>query len=96
MVPAPDGFGVYAAALLVLVACVFVAGVFLSALQKYEGIVVSFAIGYGVGVWASWKLAQQHGVAGAMAGLVMGHALLFLLLTIDLKEGTEDDLSLEQ
>ena len=82
LVPSPDGFGVYAAALLVLVSCVFVAGVFLSALQKYEGIVVSFAIGYGVGVWAAWQLAQHHGIAGAMAGLVAGHALLFLLLAI--------------
>lgn len=80
LVPADGWFLVFAAALLVYVSCIFVASVYLSALRKYHGIVVSFAVGYGIGVLAAWRLADGHGVTGAMAGLLLGHMVLFILL----------------
>ncbi|MCB1227645.1 MAG: exopolysaccharide Pel transporter PelG [Verrucomicrobiales bacterium] len=84
-VPAPPGFSVAAAALLVQVACIFIASVYLSTLRHYVSIVAAFALGYGVGIAAAWKLAATHGVAGAMAGLLAGHFLLFLTLVIRIR-----------
>lgn len=87
LVPCPDldGWPVFAvcgAALLVQVAAIFVASVYLSALRKYGGIVAAFALGYGVGVLASWLLAERHGVSGAMAGFLLGHIVLFAFLAV--------------
>jgi polysaccharide biosynthesis protein PelG len=80
-VPAPRWeFQVGAAVMLVYVSCIFVASVYLSALREYGRIVFGFFVGYGASVGLAWWLAQQHGVAGAMVGLVIGHALLFLIL----------------
>ncbi len=86
-VPAPltDGlplFGILAAALLVYVSAIFIASVYLSALRKYYGIVFAFALGYGIAVLVSWRLAQTHGVTGAMAGLLIGHLVLFIFLAL--------------
>ena len=75
-------FSVFAAGLLVYVSCIFVASVYLSALRKYYGIVFAFAAGYGSGVLAAWQLALRYGVNGAMAGLLLGHLVLFVFLTI--------------
>ncbi len=80
-VPAPTWqFQVGAAALLVYVSCIFVASVYLSVLREYQRIVLAFLVGYGSGVAAAWYLAQTHGITGAMAGLVAGHLVLFLML----------------
>ena len=91
LVPAPKMFSVCAAALLVYVSCIFVASVYLSVLRRYHGIVVAFAAGYGFGVLASWQLALRYGVTGAMAGLLLGHLVLFGFLAIciraELKSG---------
>lgn len=85
LVPSEPLFQVCAAALLVYVACIFVAGVFLSTLRRYGGVVLAFALGYGVGVLASWKLAVTHGVIGAMAGLLLGHIVLFMVLALRIR-----------
>lgn len=82
LVPADPLFRVCAAALLVYVSCIFVASVYLSTLRKYQWIVLAFALGYALGVYASWQLAQRHGVTGAMAGLLLGHFLLFVFLAV--------------
>ena len=84
-------FSVFAAGLLVYVSCILVASVYLSALRKYYGIVFAFAVGYGSGVMAAWQLALRFGVNGAMAGLLLGHLVLFILLAVciraELKSG---------
>ena len=57
-VPAPPLYQIAATALLVHVACIFIASTFLSALREYNRIVFAFFIGYGVGVAAAWYLAK--------------------------------------
>ena len=84
-------FSTFAAGLLVYVSCIFIASVYLSALRKYYGIVFAFAVGYGSGVMAAWQLSLRFGVDGAMAGLLLGHLVLFVFLAIciraELKSG---------
>ena len=81
MVPAPTWqFQVGAAALLVYVSCIFVASVYLSVLREYWRIVFAFFVGYGSGVLAAWHLAKEHGITGAMLGLLAGHLVLFAML----------------
>ena len=91
MVHASVLFSVFAAGLLVYVSCIFIASVYLSALRKYYGIVFAFAAGYGSGVMAAWQLSLRFGVEGAMAGLLVGHLVLFVFLAIciraELKSG---------
>lgn len=82
LVPAPRLFQICSAGLLVYVASIFIASVYLSALRRYQGIVLAFAAGYGFGTLASWQLALRYGVTGAMAGLLLGHLLLFGILAV--------------
>ena len=85
-VPGPSwAFQVGSAALLVYVSCIFVASVYLSVLREYHRIVFAFFIGYGVSVACAWYLAQRYQITGAMAGLVIGHLVLFSLLTWNIR-----------
>ncbi len=81
-VPAPRLYQIAATALLVHVACIFIASTFLSALREYNRIVFAFFIGYGLAVAASYYLAKQYGVTGAMLGFLGGHFMLFATLAI--------------
>ncbi|MDB6073023.1 MAG: histidine kinase, partial [Verrucomicrobiaceae bacterium] len=81
-VPGPDWiFQVCSAVLLVYVSCIFVASVYLSVLREYGRIVFAFFVGYGVSVACAWHLARLYQITGAIAGLVIGHLVLFALLT---------------
>ncbi len=82
LVPAPPLYQAAAAALLVHVACLFIASTYLSALRQYETVVLAFFTGYGVGVVAAWYLAQHYGLEGAMVGFLIGHVILFARLAI--------------
>jgi polysaccharide biosynthesis protein PelG len=85
-VPAPTWqFQVGAAVLLVWVSCIFIASVYLSVLREYPRIVFAFFIGYGSGVICAWWLAQRYGITGAMAGLLIGHMVLFLQLAYSVR-----------
>jgi polysaccharide biosynthesis protein PelG len=84
-VHAPVMFSAFAAGLLVHVSCIFIASVYLSALRKYYGIVFAFVIGYGSGIMAAWQLSRRFGVEGAMAGLLLGHLVLFVFLAISIR-----------
>lgn len=87
-VPAPSWqYQVSAAALLVYVSCIFVASVYLSVLREYGRIVLAFFVGYGTGVAAAWHLSQQHGITGAMVGLLLGHMVLFAMLAMNIRRG---------
>ena len=74
-------FQVGAAVLLVYVSCIFVASVYLSVLREYSRIVFAFFVGYGVSVACAWYLSGLYQVTGAMFGLVIGHFVLFILLS---------------
>ncbi len=81
-VPGPNWvFQVSSAVLLVYVSCIFVASVYLSVLREYQRIVYAFFVGYGVSIASAWWLAQLYQITGAMVGLVIGHFVLFGLLT---------------
>jgi uncharacterized membrane protein len=85
-VPAPNWeFQAAAAALLVYVCAIFVASVYLSVLRRYQRIVSAFFVGYLTGIFAAWKLAQSHGVTGAMVGLLLGHLILFIILAYHIR-----------
>ncbi len=88
-VPGPGvEFQVGAALLLVYVSCIFVASVYLSVLREYVRIVFAFFSGYGIGVLAAWQLAKQHGINGAMLGLLIGHFVLFAQLAVSVRRET--------
>ena len=85
-VPGPDHvFQIGAAVLLIYVSCIFVASVYLSVLREYTRIVFAFVVGYGVSVASAWYLSETYRVTGAMVGLVLGHLVLFVLLTWNIR-----------
>ena len=79
-VPGPILFRLAAALLMVVVAGIWIASIFLTAIKDYQKVLVAFLIGCAVSLLASWGLAIKLGLAGAMVGFVLGHALLLLLL----------------
>jgi len=79
-VKAPLLYRLSAALLTMLVACIWIAGIFLTALKDYLQVLKSFSIGCSVSFLAAWQLAVNFGVAGAMLGLAIGHAMLLILL----------------
>ena len=82
LVPTPAMYGGAAAALLVYVSGVFIASTYLSALRKYNSIVLAFFIGFTICIGASYALARVAGVTGAMLGFLAGQLILFALLAI--------------
>ena len=78
-------FQVGAAVLLVYVSCIFVASVYLSVLREYSRIVCAVFVGYGVSVACAWYLSGLYQVTGAMFGLIIGHFVLFILLTWNIR-----------
>lgn len=86
MVPAPSWeFQAAAAALFVYVSCIFIASVYLSVLREYQRIVEAFLFGYAAGVTAAFFGSRLFGVTGAMVGLLLGHLVLFLILTYHIR-----------
>jgi len=81
-VPAAPIYQVTATALLVHVACIFIASTYLSALREYDRIVSAFFIGYSVSLIAAHQLSRSYGVEGALIGFLAGHLILFGMLAI--------------
>ena len=79
-VPGPLLFRLSAALLMVVVAGIWIASIFLTAIKNYQKVLMAFLIGCCASLLASWGLATKLGMAGAMVGFVLGHALLLLLL----------------
>ena len=79
-VEAPPLFQISSAGLMVLASCVWVAGIYLTVLKKYDQILAAFGVGYGSGFLAAWGLAVPWGAGAAMLGLAWGHAILLWLL----------------
>jgi uncharacterized membrane protein len=53
--------------------------IFLSSMKSYRRIVIIFALGYATAITASLLLAR-YGLEGLLAGLLLGHSLLFFSL----------------
>lgn len=70
--------------LLVVVACMWVVGVYLSALKDYTRVLFSYVIGYSVSFSLAWLLAVHMGLVGALLGFAFGHMILLVLLFIAL------------
>lgn len=96
-VEAPPLFQIASAGLMVLASCVWVAGIYLSALRKYDQILAAFGIGYGSGFLGAWGLVAPWGAGGAMLGFAWGHAILLwlLLAAIHREMGSRESLNLE-
>ncbi len=73
-------FRLSAALLTMLVASIWIAGIFLTALKNYHQVLKSFSIGCAVSFLAAWQLSVNFQVAGAMLGMAIGHAILLVLL----------------
>ena len=80
LVPGPMLFRLSAALLTVLVAMIWITGVFLSALKNYHAVLFAFAGGCCVSFFSAWALAIRFGTGGVMLGITLGHAVLLLIL----------------
>lgn len=79
-VPGPPLFRLAAAMLMMLVAAIWVAGIFLTALKNYHQVLAGFAVGFVVSFAGAWGLSMMWGVSGAMLGFALGHAVLLACL----------------
>ena len=79
-VPGPVMFRLAAALLVVVVAGIWVASIFLTAIKDYQQVLLAFLIGCAVSLLGAWGLAAKFGLTGAMVGFTVGHAVLLLLL----------------
>lgn len=79
-VPAPALFQFSAAGVLMVVSAIWIVAVYVTAVRDYTAVVRCFAIGYAVSFTAAWLLAKYAGVAGTMAGFLVGQIVLLLLL----------------
>ncbi len=69
-----------AAMLLTVFSGIWCISVYLTAMNRFEYILISYAIGYGVSFLSAWLLAPHAAYAGAYVGFLMGQMLLFILL----------------
>jgi uncharacterized membrane protein len=73
--------------LMVLVACIWIAGIFLSALKSYRAILGCFIIGFAASVLLAIFGEKRGGVSGAMVGFAAGQAILLASLCFVLVRG---------
>ncbi len=67
--------------LFIIVSNIWIAMIFISALQGYMHIVLSFAIGMGISLGAGLLLSAYKGLIGILEGYTLGQAVIFLMLT---------------
>ena len=79
-VPAPPLFRFAAAGLLVVVSGIWIAAAYLTAVRDYHAVLGCFAGGYAASFGAAWVLHQWAGLAGTMAGFLLGQAVLLLAI----------------
>ncbi len=80
-VPAPPLFQFASVGVLMVVSTIWIGSVYLTAARDYEAVVRCFAVGYAVSFFAAWGLAQLAGIAGTMAGFLIGQVVLLLAIT---------------
>jgi uncharacterized membrane protein len=79
-VPAAPLFQLAAAGVLMVVSAIWIAAIYVTALKDYTAVVRCFAIGYAVSLAAAWALSHAFGVAGTMAGFLIGQVILLLTM----------------
>ena len=67
-------------AMLIFTTAVFITASYLTSFQNYRGLLLGFAIGYGVSASAAYYLGMNVGADWALVGFAAGHGLLFFLL----------------
>lgn len=80
LVPGPEVFRLSAAFLMVIVASIWITGIFLTAMKNYKAVLWSFALGGACSFAGALALGQQFGLSGAMFGFAFGHLLLLVNL----------------
>jgi uncharacterized membrane protein len=79
-VPASPLFQFAAAGVLVAVSAIWIGAVYLTAVRDYGAVLRCFAIGYGSSFVAAWALTKVAGLAGTMAGFLVGQVVLLLAI----------------
>ncbi len=79
-VPGPMIFQYSAAAFFVLVTCIWITSIYLTAVKNYKAVLISFFSGYGASFLAAWGATAFFGAAYTMLGMVVGHMVLLVLL----------------
>ena len=79
-VPGSLWFRISAAGVTMLIGCIWITGVLLTALKNYHSVLIGFGCGYAACVIAASLLQILYGPAGAMFGLAIGLAVLLLVL----------------
>ncbi len=79
-VPAPPLFQIAAAGVLMVVSAIWIGAVYLTAVRDYTAVIQCFAIGYALSFGAGWALSILAGVAGTMAGFLLGQIVLLLAI----------------
>jgi uncharacterized membrane protein len=81
LVPAPLLFQLSSVCLFVLLTSVWIMTVALTASKNYQGVLVSFMLGYAACFAGSWAFTAFLGPSTTMLGMVLGHFLLLVLLS---------------
>jgi uncharacterized membrane protein len=79
-VPGDPAFRFAGALLTVLVAGIWITGVFLTAAKNYRLVLFGFAGGFAVSLVAGWWAGARWGATGALLGFTGGHAILLVWL----------------
>lgn len=79
-VPGPELFRLSAAFLMVVVASIWITGIFLTAMKDYKSVLWAFALGGACSFVAALILGRAYGLSGAMFGFAFGHMLLLVAL----------------
>ena len=79
-VPAPGLFQFASAGALSVVAAIWIAAIYVTAVKDYTAVVRCFAIGYGTSFLAAWALSRDLGIAGTMTGFLVGQLVLLLTM----------------
>ena len=79
-VPASSLFQFAAAGVLTVVAALWIAAIYVTAVKDYTAVVRCFAVGYAASFAAAWALSREFGIAGTMAGFLVGQIVLLLTM----------------
>ncbi len=79
-VPAAPLFQFSATGVLMIVSAIWIGAIYLTAVRDYTAVIKCFLLGYAVSFGAGWGLTLPLGVAGTMAGFLLGQVVLLLAM----------------
>ena len=71
-----------AISLFIIINSMWLIMIFISLLRRYISVLIIYAVGIGAAVLLVWLLSPSLGIAGALAGFVLGHLVIAILLAI--------------